>query len=342
MPYKSKAQMRKFFAMESKGELPKGTAKEWAHHTPDIKKLPDHVEKTAMNINLQGLGARIRARLANAVPKALTKTPARTAATAGVAATGAGIAGKALYDAAQGGGNAAVPPRVEGAQEAFQGMFGKMDTPATRSPAAAPSASGTTQAPGTLSGRRSLSTGAKVGLVGTLGAAAGFGAGALMGRRGKKKPAGNLGKSTMPDSSMTKAAFSDMQLLGAGAAAFPLVGGAYGAIQGARKAPRGKRLVGAGHGALRGVGGGLGAMLGLSAGTLGGLSAGAALENHGHPLAGELTSRVSALGGALGGAHLGSAAVDGLLNTDDEDEGQSYKYGSDGRTSFSRYASRTG
>lgn len=46
MPYKSKAQMRKFFAMEAKGELPKGKAREWAHHTPDIKDLP---EKKAMS-----------------------------------------------------------------------------------------------------------------------------------------------------------------------------------------------------------------------------------------------------------------------------------------------------
>ena len=42
MPYKSKAQMKKFFAMESRGELPKGTAEEWAHETPNIKKLPKH------------------------------------------------------------------------------------------------------------------------------------------------------------------------------------------------------------------------------------------------------------------------------------------------------------
>lgn len=44
MPYKSKAQARAFFAMESRGELPKGTAKEWAHATKDIKKLPEHVK----------------------------------------------------------------------------------------------------------------------------------------------------------------------------------------------------------------------------------------------------------------------------------------------------------
>lgn len=43
MPYKSKAMMRKFFAMEADGELPEGTAREWAHHTPNIKDLPDRV-----------------------------------------------------------------------------------------------------------------------------------------------------------------------------------------------------------------------------------------------------------------------------------------------------------
>jgi hypothetical protein len=41
MPYKSKSQMRKFFAMEKRGELPKGTAKRWARETPNIKALPE-------------------------------------------------------------------------------------------------------------------------------------------------------------------------------------------------------------------------------------------------------------------------------------------------------------
>jgi hypothetical protein len=45
MPFKSKAQMRKFFAMERAGELPQGTAREWAHHTSDIKKLPEKIEE---------------------------------------------------------------------------------------------------------------------------------------------------------------------------------------------------------------------------------------------------------------------------------------------------------
>jgi hypothetical protein len=42
MPYKSKAQMRLFFAKEKRGELPKGTAERWAEHTPSIKALPEH------------------------------------------------------------------------------------------------------------------------------------------------------------------------------------------------------------------------------------------------------------------------------------------------------------
>lgn len=34
--------MKKFFAMENRGELPQGKAEEWAHETPDIKSLPEH------------------------------------------------------------------------------------------------------------------------------------------------------------------------------------------------------------------------------------------------------------------------------------------------------------
>jgi hypothetical protein len=47
MPFKSKAQARFMFAAESHGELPKGTAKRWAKHTPDIKKLPEKVSDTS-------------------------------------------------------------------------------------------------------------------------------------------------------------------------------------------------------------------------------------------------------------------------------------------------------
>jgi hypothetical protein len=45
MPFRSKAQQRFMFAAESRGELPKGTAKRWAHHTDDIKHLPEKVKK---------------------------------------------------------------------------------------------------------------------------------------------------------------------------------------------------------------------------------------------------------------------------------------------------------
>lgn len=45
MPAKSKAQLRFLFAAEARGELPKGTAREWAHATPNIKKLPERLHK---------------------------------------------------------------------------------------------------------------------------------------------------------------------------------------------------------------------------------------------------------------------------------------------------------
>lgn len=43
MPYKSKAQMRKFFAMEEKGEMKAGTARKWAHETKEMKNLPEKI-----------------------------------------------------------------------------------------------------------------------------------------------------------------------------------------------------------------------------------------------------------------------------------------------------------
>ena len=45
MPFKSKAQQKKMFAMEKRGELKKGVAEEFAHETKNIKKLPEHVKK---------------------------------------------------------------------------------------------------------------------------------------------------------------------------------------------------------------------------------------------------------------------------------------------------------
>ena len=48
MPFKSKAQMRLFFAKEKKGELPKGTAETWIKHTPNISSLPEHTKSSAL------------------------------------------------------------------------------------------------------------------------------------------------------------------------------------------------------------------------------------------------------------------------------------------------------
>ena len=42
MPFTSKAQQKWMFAAEDRGELPKGTAKEWARHTKDMKHLPEY------------------------------------------------------------------------------------------------------------------------------------------------------------------------------------------------------------------------------------------------------------------------------------------------------------
>jgi len=42
MPFKSKAQQKWMFAAEARGEVPKGTARRWAHETPNIKNLPKY------------------------------------------------------------------------------------------------------------------------------------------------------------------------------------------------------------------------------------------------------------------------------------------------------------
>jgi len=46
MPFKSQAQRRKFYAMESRGQIPKGTAAHWEAATGK-KKLPEHVKKSS-------------------------------------------------------------------------------------------------------------------------------------------------------------------------------------------------------------------------------------------------------------------------------------------------------
>ena len=45
MPFKSKSQMRAFFAKEKRGEMPKGTAKRWLKETPDIGSLPERIKE---------------------------------------------------------------------------------------------------------------------------------------------------------------------------------------------------------------------------------------------------------------------------------------------------------
>ena len=44
MPVRSKAQSRKFFAMASRGEISKGTLREWTHGV-DVKRLPERKGK---------------------------------------------------------------------------------------------------------------------------------------------------------------------------------------------------------------------------------------------------------------------------------------------------------
>ena len=44
-PLKSKAQLGKLAILEKEGKVKKGTVKEFAKETPNIKKLPEHVKK---------------------------------------------------------------------------------------------------------------------------------------------------------------------------------------------------------------------------------------------------------------------------------------------------------
>ena len=45
MPFKSKAQLRKFGAMVKRGEISKRKFNEWLKATPSVKKLPERVKK---------------------------------------------------------------------------------------------------------------------------------------------------------------------------------------------------------------------------------------------------------------------------------------------------------
>jgi hypothetical protein len=44
IPFKSRAQVKKFFVLQREGKLKPGTALEWAHATPSIKALPERVK----------------------------------------------------------------------------------------------------------------------------------------------------------------------------------------------------------------------------------------------------------------------------------------------------------
>jgi len=58
MPFKSKAQRRKFYAMADRGEIPKKTVKKWEKHTKD-KDLPEH-KKDAEALRMLKIGMAVR------------------------------------------------------------------------------------------------------------------------------------------------------------------------------------------------------------------------------------------------------------------------------------------
>lgn len=49
MPFKSKAQERAAFGGYLGAEM-KSKAKEWAHETPNMKELPEHVKKVKLKV----------------------------------------------------------------------------------------------------------------------------------------------------------------------------------------------------------------------------------------------------------------------------------------------------
>ena len=44
-PFRSKSQMRKFYAMQRRGEISKAKVKEWQEATPSVTALPERVGK---------------------------------------------------------------------------------------------------------------------------------------------------------------------------------------------------------------------------------------------------------------------------------------------------------
>lgn len=51
MPFKSKDQMRLFWAKEENGELPKGTAQKWSDETPNKKDLPENIKESSIDVS---------------------------------------------------------------------------------------------------------------------------------------------------------------------------------------------------------------------------------------------------------------------------------------------------
>ena len=71
MPYKSQAQRRFFFAAEARGDLPKGTAMDWAVHTPSISSLPELAKakkKSTKKSSVEGLYALLVGKVACSNP----------------------------------------------------------------------------------------------------------------------------------------------------------------------------------------------------------------------------------------------------------------------------------
>lgn len=68
MPFKSKAQMRLIYAKEKAGELPKGTADQWAKETKDIDNLPEKVSSV-----MEGFFDEMQ-KIASKIPMSISKT----------------------------------------------------------------------------------------------------------------------------------------------------------------------------------------------------------------------------------------------------------------------------
>jgi len=79
MPFKSKAQQRFMFSAESRGEVPKGTAKEWADSTPSIKKLPEKVREKGAGILEKDATSRYMAEMEKVLPDSAASARAQRA-----------------------------------------------------------------------------------------------------------------------------------------------------------------------------------------------------------------------------------------------------------------------